>query len=172
MKQHKIVVQTLLALFALGAGACLFSMAYAAARNHARQERLERESDFQKQAKEFLLLQERHAEWQRLPRELSRFRREQLISMEEFAAFRRDLNLCLDDNGLAAPDITLQFSPGLAQTRRVRMNFSLSGPYRSLKKFIYDMEQKPLLHFFEVIELTGSGAAVQGRFTLEAYLEE
>ncbi len=172
MKKCKIAVIALLALFALSAVACLFSLAYASTRGVQRQKRQEQLAAFQQQQQKFQSLRAEHGEWQTLSWNLRRFRRQRLISMDDYAVFRRDLNLCLDDNGFPAPAISLQFGARMSHMRQVSLQFSLSGPYPRLKKFIFDMEQKPQMHFFENIELSGSGDKVVGRFRMEAYLEE
>ncbi|MCU0276222.1 MAG: hypothetical protein MUF02_05105 [Acidobacteria bacterium] len=172
MKNYRTVVIVLLALFGLGAAACLFSLAYASARSQSRRQLLESRAAYQAQVKDLQALRLEHGEWRRLPDELRRFRREQIFSMEQYAAFRRELNQCLEDNGFPPPTISLQFGAGSGRTRRVSLRFALSGSYGSLKKFIFTMEQKPRMHFFELIELTGSGDKVQGQFAMEVHLEE
>ena len=56
--------------------------------------------------------------------------------------------------------------------RKVTIGFTLNGGYRELKKFIYDMERVPKMHFFDRIVFNGGGETVTGRFTMEAYLGE
>jgi len=52
------------------------------------------------------------------------------------------------------------------------VKFSLEGSYRNLKKFIFDMELKSKIYFFESLELSANAATVKGAFTLEVYLGE
>jgi Tfp pilus assembly protein PilO len=172
MRRHKTVAVALLALAGLSAAACAFSLAYAAARGSARQARLGQRSALQQQEAELGSMRAEHDEWRRLPDDLQRFRRERLFSLDDFAAFRRELNLCLDDNGFPAPAIALQFGPARFGMRPVSLQFTLSGSYRSLKKFLSDMERKPRLQWFERVELTASGETVVGRFQMEATLGE
>lgn len=172
MKKYKIAVAAMLALFALGAAGCLFSFAWLSLQELSRQSRLSRQAAFELQQKEFQALGEEHDAWKRLPDELQRFRREHIINMDGFAAFRRDLNSCLVANRLTATNISSQFGRSNGKTRKVTINFALEGAYRDLKKFIYDMEKKPKMQFFERIEMNGSGAAVKGRFTMEAVIGE
>jgi hypothetical protein len=172
MKNCKAAVKVLLALLALSAAACLFSFAYGSIQDRARQGRLEKRSAARLQEEEFRKLGAEHADWKKLPADLLQFRGRHIISMDDFARFRRELNLCLDDNGFPAPNITFKFGRTLGRLQRVNFQFALNGSYRSLKKFIYDMERKPKMQFFETIQLNGSGDAVDGRFTMEAYLEK
>lgn len=172
MKKYKAAVKVLLALLALSAAACLFSYAFGSFQDQARQGRLQERAEARLQEEEFRKLGAEHADWRKLPADLAQFRGRYIISMDEFARFRRDLNLCLDDNGFPAPDITFKFGRSLGRLQRVSFQFALNGSYRNLKKFIYDMERKPKMQFFETIQLIGSGDAVNGRFTMEAYLEE
>ena len=172
MKKYKIALITLLALFALSAAACLFSFVYASLQDLSRQNRQEKLSTYRVQEDEFHNTAAEYGEWKRLPEELRAFHREHIISMDDFAVFRRELNLCLDDNGFRATNIAFQFSPGLNRTRRVAIQFTLAGSYRDVKKFVFDMERKPKMHFFERIELNASGDKVTGSLDMEAYLAE
>ena len=172
MKNYKAAVMVLLALLALSAAACLFTFAYGAIQDRARQGRLDKRAAALLQEKEFHRLVAEHADWKKLPADLLQFRSRHIISMDDFAAFRRELNLCLDDNGFPAPDISYKYGRSRGRLQKVSFQFTLNGSYRSLKKFIYDMELKPKMQFFETIELKGSGAAVSGRFVMEAYLED
>jgi len=172
MKKYKIAAMAMLACFALGAASCLLSFAYMSIRQLSRQSRLDKQAAFKLQESESRKLSEEHREWQELPEELQRFRRDYFISMDDFAAFRRELNSCLAANGFKAANITSQFGRSLSKTRKVTISFSLEGPYRDLKKFIYDMERKPKMHFFERIELSSRGETVSGKFKMEATLDE
>jgi len=172
MKKYKIAATAMLACFALGAASCMLSFAYMSIRELSRQNRLEKQAAFRLQESESRKLSEEHRNWRELPEELQRFRRDYFISMDDFAAFRRDLNSCLAANGFTAANITSQFGRSLSKTRKVTISFSLEGPYRNLKKFIYDMEQKPKMHFFERIELSSRGETVSGKFKMEATLDE
>ncbi|MCU0236908.1 MAG: hypothetical protein MUC72_07470 [Acidobacteria bacterium] len=172
MKTYKIAVQVLLALLALSALACLFSFAYGSIQDRAQQARLQKLAAARLQEEEFSKLAAEHGDWKKLPADLLQFRRQHVISMADFDRFRRDLNLCLDDNGFPAPSISFRYGRSRGSLQRVSFQFTLNGSYRSLKKFIYDMERKPKMQFFESIKLTESADAVIGSFSMEAYLEE
>jgi len=172
MKKFEIAVTSLLALLALSAAGCLFSFAYLSIQDLSRQSRLDKQAAFRLQEKEFQKLSAEHRDWQNLPDELRKFRREYIISMDDFAVLRRDLNDCLAANQLIAKNITSQFGSGKGKARKVAISFSLEGTYRNLKKFIYDMGKKPKMHFFGSIELNSSAALVKGKLNMEAYLGE
>ncbi len=172
MKKYKIAITGLLILFALCAAGFLFSFAYLSVQELSRQNRLDKQATFKLQEKELQKRSEEHRDWQNLPQELQKFRREYIISMDDFAVLRRDLNACLASNQLKVRNISSQFGGGKGKTRRVTISFAVEGSYRDLKKFIYDMEQKPKLHFFESIEMNGSVELVRGKFTMEAYIGE
>lgn len=169
MNKYRIAVRFLLALLAAAALACLAAFAAGLAQDLARRGQQERLAAVRVQEEELRRLSAEHRDWQNLPGELQKFRSSHVISMDDYARFRRDLNLLLDDNGFRAPDITSQFSPGRDRMRRVSLSFSLQGSYRRMKKFIYEMERRPGIHFFRRIELTG-GDTVRGRFNMEVYL--
>lgn len=170
MKKYKTAVTTLLVLFTFSTAGCLFSFAYLSLKELSRQSSLDKKAAFKLQEKEFQKLSEEYSAWKRLPDELQQFRREHIINMDEFALFRRDLNSCLAANQLTAKNISSQFSPGRWKTRKVTISFALEGPYRELKKFIYDIEKKPKMQFFAAIELHGNAETVKGNFQMEAYI--
>lgn len=172
MKSYRIAVTALLALLALSAAACLLSYAYGSVQDMARRGRQQKLAAGRLQEEEFNRLGAELAGWKKLPADLEAFRRRHIISMDDFAKFRRELNLCLDDNGFPAPNITFEFGSRRGRLLKVSMQFALKGSYRSLKKFIFDMEGKPGMQFFDKIDLNASGEAVIGRFVMEAYLGE
>jgi len=162
----------LLALLALSAAACLLSFAYGSVQDLTRHGRLEQRAADHRHEQELAALVAENADWKKLPADLLQFRRQHVISMDDFARFRRDLNLCLDDNGFPAPNIIFEFGPRRGHLQKVSFQFSLKGSYRSLKKFIFAMEGKPKMQFFEKIKLDSSGEAVNGHFFMEATLDE
>ena len=50
------------------------------------------------------------------------------------------------------------------------MKFSLAGSYRSLKKFIFDMEARSKMYFFSSLELSASADRSRAPLRLEVYL--
>jgi Tfp pilus assembly protein PilO len=172
MNKYRITIIILLALLAVSASGFLFTVVRGTLQDLALRKRLQGQSAFQLQQKEFAELQEEHAAWKQLPADLRAFRKDQIISMDDFARFRRDLNSCLDDNGLLAENISFQFGRVRRGIRMVSIGFLLDAPYRSLKKFIYEMEKKPGMQCFERIELNAAPDTVKGRFAMEVYLAE
>ncbi len=172
MKAYRAVLCSLLALAALAAAALLLSLAAGTFQDLRRQARGGQPSALRLQEQELARTAAEHGEWQRLPEELRRFRERTLITLDGFAAFRRELNLCLDDNNLRAPNIAFKFEKRQGGLQPVTMQFSLNGSYRSLKKFIYDMERKPQMAFFRTIDMSRSGDDVSARFSMEAILGE
>jgi len=172
MKNYKLAVTTLLVLLVVSAAGSLLSIAYGSLLGLSRQNRLNRFAAFALQEKEFQKLNEQYQDWKKLPEELRRFRRDFIISMDDFAVFRRDLNSCLADNHFHAANITFQFGGRQNKIRKVNIGFVLQGTYRDLKKFIFDMERKTKMHFFTRIELNGAAEMVNGNFSMEAYIGE
>ncbi len=170
MKKYRIILASLLALAALAAAALLLSLAYGAFQDLRRQGRGGQQAALRLQQQELARTAAAHDEWRRLPEELRRFRERTLITLDGFAAFRRELNLCLDDNNLRAANIAFKFEKRQGGMQPVTLQFTLSGGYRSLKKFIYDMERKPQMAFFRTIDMNRSGDDVSARFSMEATL--
>lgn len=172
MKTNKLVVMALLALLALSAAGCLFSFVYVSWQEMARQNRQRAARQLALQEGEARLLAREYRDWLKLPGELQAFRRDHVLSMDEFAAFRRSLDSRLAANGLQAPRIDLSFGSGRGSLRKVLVKFSVQGSYRSVKKFIFDMETKDQMYFFSSVQLSAAAALVKGAFTMEVYLGE
>jgi hypothetical protein len=172
MKKSKLALTAMLALLCLSAAFCLFSLVYGQWQDVSRRNRLRTFRDLAGQEKAAQVLDAEYREWRDLPQALQKFRRDNILSLDEFAAFRRSLDASLAANGLQPPRIDFTFGRGREGFRKVTARFSLSGGYRSLKKFIYDMETKPKMHFFSSLQLSAAADLVKGAFTLEVYLGE
>jgi len=162
----------LLVLLGVSAAGCLFSLVYVSCQDVSRQNRLTVFQDFERQEKEWQVLEKEYRDWQKLPLTLQKFRQDHILSMDEFAAFRRDLDARLAANGLPPPRIDFSFGKSLNSIKKVSAKFSLEGSYRSLKKFIFDMEAQSKMYFFSQMALSASGNTVKGAFTMEVYLGE
>lgn len=172
MKKSKLLVLALLGLLFLSVAGCLFSFVYVSLQDVARQKRLREFRDFASQEQAAQALEKEYRDWQKLPLLLQGFQKDNILSMDQFAAFRRGLDSSLARNGLLPPRIDLAFGSKKENIRKVAVKFSLEGRYRDLKKFIYDMEAKAGMHFFTNMQLNAGAAAVKGTFTLEVYLGE
>lgn len=172
MKNFKLAVIALLALFALSAAGCLFSAVYSHFQELSQQNRLAGRVAFRLQESEFHKISAEHADWRKLPDDLREFRKNRIISMDDLAVFRRDLNARLDHNGFHGANISLQFGASQNRMQKVTIGFTLNGGYRELKKFIFDMEKAPKMHFFERIIFSSGSDTVTGGFSMEAYLGE
>jgi Tfp pilus assembly protein PilO len=172
MKKNKLGVTLLLVLLFLSAAACLFSFVYVSFKDLSRQNRLKIFTEFERREKEMQILETEYRDWQNLPGVLQKFHKEKILNMDEFAAFRRDLDSCLAANQLQPPRIDLTFGSSRDNIRKVSVKFSLEGSYRNLKKFIFDMETKAKMYFFESLNMSASAATVKGVFTLEVYIGE
>jgi hypothetical protein len=172
MKKSKLALTALLALLCLSAAGCLFSFVYASWQDLARQNRQNAFRELERREKEAYVLAKEFREWERLPLDLKKFHDDNILSMEQFAAFRRDLDARLAANGLRPPRIDFSFGNKRGNIRKVTVKFSLESGYRDLKKFIFDMEAKAKMHFFTAMQLNAGANTVKGAFTMEVYLGE
>lgn len=172
MKKSKLLVMALLGLLFLSVAGCLFSFVYVSMQELTRQNRLRAFRDFASQEQAAQALEKEYRDWQKLPLLLQEFQKDNILSMDQFADFRRGLDSSLARNGLLPPRIDLTFGSKQGNIRKVVVKFSLEGRYRDLKKFIYDMEAKAGMHFFIAMQLSVGVATVKGTFTLEVYLGE
>lgn len=162
----------LLILLCLSAAGCLFSFVFVQFKDLSRQNRLKAFKDFENQEKELQVLEKEYLDWQKLPDVLQKFRKDNILNMNEFAAFRRDLDSSLAASQLQPQRIDFTFSKSRDSIKKVGVKFTLEGSYRNLKKIIFDMELKSKMYFIESLLLSANGATVKGTFTLEVYLGE
>lgn len=172
MKKNKLAVLALLVVLCLSAAGCLFSFVYVSCKELSRQNHLKIFRDFESQEKKLQVLEKEYQDWQKLPGALQKFRKDNILSMNEFAVFRRDLDSRLAANQLQPPRIDFTFGGSLDNIKKISVKFSLEGSYRNLKKFIFDMEARSKMHFFTSMDLSANGTTVKGSFTLEVYLGE
>jgi hypothetical protein len=172
MKKNKLVVLALLVFLCLSVAGCLFSFVYVQLKDLSRQNRLKTFLDFERQEKESQVLYKEYRDWQNLPAALQKFRRDNILSLDEFAAFRRFLDSRLAANQLQPARIDFSFGNILDNIKKVNVSFSLEGSYRDLKKFIFDMELKSKMYFIQSLNLSANGTTVRGSFMLEVYLGE
>lgn len=172
MKKSKVALTVMLALLAASAAFCLFALAYGQWQDVSRRQHQQAARDLAGREAAALELEAEYRQWRDLPQALRQFRRQHILSLDEFAAFRRSLDASLAANGLQPPRIDFAFTSARDGFRRVTARFSLSGSYRSLKKFIHDMETKPKMHYFSSLQLSAADELVKGAFILEVYLGE
>jgi len=172
MKKNKLAVLALLFLLCLSVIGCLFSFFYVQVKDISLQKRLELFGNFKNREKEFQVLEQEYNDWQNFPDALQKLFKDNMLAMDEFAAFRRDLDSSLAANQLQPSRIDFTFSTGREKIKKVNVKFSLEGSYRNVKKFIFDMEIKPKMYFIDSMTLSAAGTAVKGVFTLEVYLGE
>lgn len=163
---------SLLVLLCLSAAGCLFSFVYISFDSMSRQNRLKTFRDFERQEKELQAMEKEYRDWEKLPVALQKYFKDNILSMDEFAAFRRDLDSCLAANQLQPPRKDFAYSTSWDNIKKVSVKFSLEGSYSNLKKFIFDMEVKSKMNFIESLLLSANGTMVKGAFTLEVYLGE
>jgi Tfp pilus assembly protein PilO len=172
MKKIKLAVMVLLALLCLSAAGCLFSFVYGQFKDLSRQNRLKTFRDYERQEAAAQALESEYREWQTLPEAMQKFLKDNVLSMDEFAAFRRDLDSRLAANGLQPKRIDFTFGNSQDGIKKVLVKFPVEGSYRSLKKFIFDMESRSKMYFFRNVELSANANMVKGFFMLEVYLGE
>jgi len=172
MKKSKLLVTALLGVLAVSAAGCLFSFVYVSWQDLSRQSRWRAARDFAQQEKAAQALEREYRDWRELPLRLQEFRRDNIFTMDQFAAFRRDLDSRLAACGLRPPRIDLNFGGIRGNIRKVTLKFSAEGSYRDVKKFIHGMETKTKMHYFSSVHLTPGAETVKGAFLLEVYLGE
>jgi len=172
MKKNKLGLLALLVLLSVSAAGCLFSFVYVQFKDLSQQNRLKIFRNLERRENELRVLEKEYRDWQKLPEALQKFRQDYILSMDEFAAFRRVLDSHLAANQLQPARIDFAFSNSSDSIKKVSVNFSLEGSYRELKKFVFDMESKSKMYFFQSVALTANGTTVKGAFTLEVYLGE
>lgn len=126
--------------------------------------------DLEKQAQE----QTQAAEhWQAAEKEYIAFREKYLVSLEQFAEFRRSMDDMIRRNGLASsgfryanrnsPDGKLTF---------VRFSFSVSGSYEQARRLVWELERLPHAARIGSLSMQQDEGRIQCGLELEVVFEK
>jgi Tfp pilus assembly protein PilO len=118
---------------------------------------------------EFLILKKAYREWQRADQTYTLFRNDFLFRFNEFSEFRSNFESLLVKNFLDASQLSYNIENLDRDNVKVSIGFQTVGPYKNLKRFIFDIEQQSRIAFVKDIQMTRFKDGVQAKFALEVY---
>ncbi len=109
--------------------------------------------------------------WEQVPAELERFNQGTIPSFDEFPDFRNQLQRRISGSGLTTLKFTYSMRPVQNRLQRVTLEFSLSGPYAAIKRFVYQTEQQKEMVYLKSIQMRKTREGIISNFSMEAFFE-
>jgi len=138
--RNKLIAYGLSGLFALSVIFCVLSLAYSSFERISGQSLNEKFAELELKRGAAMALKKKHDDWQNISTRIIDFSKQYLMSMDDYSRFRRDLNTLLQKNRLQSQR---EFQPNYKRMLKkyfcVEVNFTASGTYPDLKRFIYDL---------------------------------
>jgi len=113
-----------------------------------------------------------YEEWQKIGETYKAFQTEFLLKSEKLNSFRQDIQLIARQNGFGAVNMNNKInSLPFTDVLNITFTIELAGSYRSIKRFIFEIENKKEMIIFKKIQLNKrqNTQLVDARLTMEVY---
>jgi Tfp pilus assembly protein PilO len=147
----------------------LFSFGYTSLEKISIQNLDDRLQELRTQEAEFSKLDKKVLEWQNIEKTYGQFKADYLTQYAAFSDFRNQLESIFQGNMLNSFKTTYRIKNLADGIVRVSLNFNLSGTYRDIKKFIFNIEKDGRMVYLNKLNLTKTRNAALGKFAMEAY---
>jgi len=147
----------------------LFSWGYSSLEEISSQNLQSEFQELKSKEKDFFKLEDSLKEWEEIDKFYTKFKQEHLMKFDEFSNFRNDLEKILKKNRLDSSRLNFKIHNLRDKIVRVSIVFGLSGTYKNIKKFIFDIENNSRLIFLNEVKLSRSKGEISGKFSMEVY---
>lgn len=147
----------------------LFSWGYSSVEGISSQNLHSEFQELKSKEKDFYKLEGLLKEWEEIGKFYSRFKQDFLMKFDEFPNFRNDLEKIFKENNLDSSQLNFKIQNLRDNILRVSIVFGLSGTYKNIKKFFFDIENNPHLIFLNDAKLSKSKSEITGKFSMEVY---
>jgi len=107
--------------------------------------------------------------WRNAPAQLEEFRSTTIPDFDRFPAFRDNLQKRMSGSGLKPLKLTYRMRPVGGDAKLVTLEFSLSGPYAAVKRFIHEVESQPEMVYLRSVRFRRTDSGLIASFVMEAY---
>jgi len=107
--------------------------------------------------------------WRNAPDQLEEFRSATIRDFGHFPVFRDNLQRRMSGSGLKPLKLSYRMRPVGGDAKLVTLEFSLSGPYAAMKRFIHEVESQPEMVFLRSARIRRTDNGVIASFVMEAY---
>ncbi|MEN8152735.1 MAG: type 4a pilus biogenesis protein PilO [Acidobacteriota bacterium] len=171
MDKNKIVIYAALSTFLISIVLIITSFFYTSLKKISVKNIDSRYDTFQARSNEFEKLNNTYIDWQNVGSDFKSFKDKYLIKFDDFPRFRKNLKLAFTRNYLTETGFKLNYSTVLkGELIRTEINFKLSGQYKNIKKFIFDISKMDKIVFFRSVKLQKTNKNIIGDFFMEVYL--
>ena len=170
MKKIKYIIRSLIGLLLLSFIFMFFSFAYSSIESISIKNLDKKMNDFRETEKNTSDLEKLSKEWKNIEKSYLKFKNEFLIRLEDLSEFRNELQSLARRNSLRILNIRFQYIPVIRnEVEKAVINLDLEGFYGNMKKFIFEIEEKDKIVFFNSIKMGKTKTNIIGKFVLEVY---
>jgi Tfp pilus assembly protein PilO len=169
MKKINITIYSLLGIFLVALLFFLFSLSYFSIKTISQTTLQTRFNELNTRKDELLGLKKSHEEWQHIEDEYKSFTAQYCINYSNFVNFRKTLDQKILQNGLEASRFQTNRRDIIKGLEKMTYNFSVTGDYKNLKKFLYEVETLDQMIFLTDLELSRTRHGIKGSLSLEVY---
>jgi Tfp pilus assembly protein PilO len=91
------------------------------------------------------------------------------MQYDKFSEFRSELESIFRQNALKSLRKNYKIKNLFDGIVRISLDFKVSGSYREIKRFIFNIEKNNKMVFFKELALSKTKSGILGNFSLEAY---
>lgn len=170
INRNSIIIYGLIGLFIIAFGFFIFSFTYSSIENISVMSFKPRLDEYNKKEKEFLVLEESYKDWKNVGLTYKQFKEKYMIKFDDYPGFRDELQAMLSRNSLMTQDLKHKYKNIMDDIRRVSIDIKLVGSYMNLKRFIFEIENRPGMILFKDIQFSKKDVSnVSAKISLDVY---
>ncbi len=174
MKKSNTLVLVAYGLIGLAAFSCIFfifAAAYSSIETITVKSLESRSIEYEDKAEDFSTLESLYNEWKNMDQIYSQFKNDYLIKFDDYPNFRNEMQSIFSQNGLQVLKMNHRYKNLFEDIRQVSIDLQVVGNYRDIKRFIFEIENKGQMVFFDNISLSKYevGDRAMGKISMEVY---
>ena len=170
MKKSKLIILSTLAVFFISIVLFLFSLFYGAIKTRSVMNLDASRLEVETMQHEFQRLKKEAAGWSNIQKTYESFKKDYLPPFSNFPDLRIELKDRMRKNYLQIVKVDHHYKNLFENIVKVNLAFILKGGYKEFKRFIYEMENRKELLFFEKVQFKKLRTTeLEGTFSMEGY---
>jgi len=101
--------------------------------------------------------------------EYNKFKEKNFLKYQNFSKFRKDLQELLSRYNFLSAGFNFNGKEIFKEFIKINLSIKLTGQYRELKRFIYDLMNSDKIIYINSIKLTKTNTNISGNFSVEVY---
>jgi Tfp pilus assembly protein PilO len=172
MKKSKIIIYAVVGLCVFSFLSCIFSLLYSAIERISTGDLNARLKDMQRKGAEVSAIEVSHKNWKNIDNEFDRFKKEYLMTMDDYSKLRSELIVIIAKNQLQNIRFAPKYKPLFKEFIQVDIILTVKGTYSNIKRLIHEILSQSKIIVIRNIDLTKDKQTeeVSGDFKMEVYL--